>query len=141
MGREPHLEESEKNVLAEMSEEEMSDAFYRKLSFGTAGMRGVMGLGTNRLNKYTIRMAAKGFAGILGEGARVAIAYDTRNHSDEFAKEAARVLAASGVKALLFDRYSPGAVAFIHRERSEMRRRHRDNGEPQSSCIQRIQGV
>lgn len=103
----PHLEESEKNVLAEMSEEEMSDAFYRKLSFGTAGMRGVMGLGTNRLNKYTIRMAAKGFAGILGEGARVAIAYDTRNHSDEFAKEAARVLAASGVKALLFDRYSP----------------------------------
>ena len=103
----PHLEESEKKVLAEMSEEDISDAFYRKLSFGTAGMRGVMGLGTNRINKYTIRMAAKGFAGILGEGAKVAIAYDTRNHSDEFAKEAARVLAASGIKALLFDRYSP----------------------------------
>ena len=80
-------------------------------------MRGRMGLGTNRLNKYTIRMAAKGFAGILGEGARVAIAYDTRNHSDEFAKEVARVLAASGVKALLFDRYCL-PLFFIHRERS-----------------------
>lgn len=103
----PHLEQDEKRILAEMSEDELADAFYRKLSFGTAGMRGIMGLGTNRMNRYTIRMAAKGFAGILGEGAKVAIAYDTRNHSDEFAKEAARVLAASGIKALLFDRYSP----------------------------------
>ncbi len=103
----PHLEEREKEILAGMNDEEISDAFYRRLSFGTAGMRGIMGLGTNRINKYTIRMAAKGFAEILGEGAKVVIAYDTRNHSDEFAGEAARVLAASGIKALLFDRYSP----------------------------------
>ncbi|MDO4546105.1 MAG: GtrA family protein [Bacillota bacterium] len=103
----PYISEKEKEQLKQMSEQEIKDAFYKNAEFGTAGMRGIMGLGTNRINKYTIRMAAKGLADLLGEGSRVAIAYDTRNHSDEFAKEAARVLAAAGIKASLFDRYSP----------------------------------
>ena len=103
----PHLDDDERRDLENMSEEEIYDAFYRRLSFGTAGMRGVMGMGTNRINRYTIRMAAKGMAVLLGEGKRVAIAYDTRNRSQYFAEEAAKVLAASGIEALLFDRYSP----------------------------------
>ena len=66
-----------------------------------------MGPGTNRINKYTIRMAARGMAELLGPGKKVAIAYDTRNNSRYFAGEAAKVLAAAGITALLFDRYSP----------------------------------
>lgn len=103
----PHLDDDERRTLAEMPEDEIADAFYRRLSFGTAGMRGVMGLGTNRINKYTIRMAARGMAELLGSGKKVAIAYDTRNGSGFFAEEAARVLAAYGIRVLLFDRYSP----------------------------------
>lgn len=103
----PHLDESDRKVLSQMSDDEIYESFYKRLSFGTAGMRGIMGLGTNRINKYTIRMAAKGLADLLGEGASVAIAYDTRNNSKEFAEEAAGVLAAAGIKAFLFDRYSP----------------------------------
>ncbi|MDO4745446.1 MAG: GtrA family protein [Bacillota bacterium] len=103
----PALTEEEKQILKEMPEEDIYEAFYKYAEFGTAGMRGIMGLGTNRLNKYTIRMASKGLAQLLGEGSKVAIAYDTRNNSVEFALETAKVLAASGIKAYLFDRYSP----------------------------------
>ncbi len=103
----PHLSDEEKQELKAMSEDEIFEAFYKRLEFGTAGMRGIMGLGTNRLNKYTVRMASKGLADLLGEGAKVAVAYDTRHHSDELAVEAARVLAAAGIDVLLFDRYSP----------------------------------
>lgn len=102
-----HLSVEEKEILEKMSDEEIRDAFYRRLEFGTAGMRGVMGLGTNRINRYTIRMASKGLAETLGRGARVVIAYDTRKDSPYFAKEAARVLAAAGIDAMIFDRYSP----------------------------------
>ena len=103
----PHLDDSDKKRLLKMSDEEIYEAFYKRLSFGTAGMRGIMGLGANRINKYTIRMAAKGLADLLGEGSKVAIAYDTRNNSKYFAQEAARVLAAANIKAFIFDRYSP----------------------------------
>lgn len=103
----PHLSDSEKQLLADMSDEEIHESFYKGLSFGTAGMRGIMGLGINRINKYTVRMAAKGMAETLGKGTKVAIAYDTRNNSKDFAQEAARVLAACGIKVLLFDRFSP----------------------------------
>lgn len=103
----PHISEEEKAQLRAMSNEDIYEAFYKYAEFGTAGMRGIMGLGTNRLNKYTIRMAAKGMAELLGENSKVAIAYDTRNHSKEFAEESARVLAAAGIKALIFDCYSP----------------------------------
>ncbi len=103
----PALTDEEKAELAAMSEEDIYESFYKYAEFGTAGMRGIMGLGTNRLNKYTIRMASKGLAQLLGEGSKVAVAYDTRNNSVEFAEETAKVLAAAGIKVYLFDRYSP----------------------------------
>ena len=103
----PALTDEEKAELAAMSEEDIYESFYKYAEFGTAGMRGIMGLGTNRLNKYTIRMASKGLAQLLGEGSKVAVAYDTRNNSVEFAQETAKVLAAAGIKVYLFDRYSP----------------------------------
>lgn len=103
----PYITEEERTLLREMSDEEAEDAFYKNAEFGTAGMRGKMGLGTNRLNRYTVRMASMGLAHLLGKGARVAVAYDTRNSSKDFAVEAARVLAEAGIKAYIFDRYSP----------------------------------
>lgn len=102
-----YLTEEEKQILREMQDEEVYEAFYKYAEFGTAGMRGIMGLGTNRLNKYTIRMASKGLAELLGKGSKVAVAYDTRNNSKEFAVETAKVLAAAGIKVFIFDRYSP----------------------------------
>lgn len=98
---------TEKQELKMMTDDEVYEAFYKYAEFGTAGMREVMGLGTNRLNIYTIRMASKGFAELLGKGSKVVVAYDTRNNSVEFAKETAKVLAAAGIKVYLFDRYSP----------------------------------
>lgn len=103
----PSISDEERKNLEAMRDEEVLEAFYKYAEFGTAGMRGIMGLGTNRLNKYTIRMAAKGLAMLLGEGSRVVIAYDTRRNSLSFAEETAKVLAASGIDVLLFDRYSP----------------------------------
>ena len=103
----PHIDEEDKQRLLSMNEEDKKECFYKTLEFGTAGMRGRMGLGPNRVNKYTIRLAAKVLADMLGVGARVAIAYDTRNNSQSFAEEAAKVLAEEGIKVYLFDRYSP----------------------------------
>lgn len=103
----PHITDEEKNMLLEMDENEKQDAFYRDLEFGTAGMRGRMGLGPNRMNKYMIRLAAKGLADMLGSGKKAAVAYDTRNNSKLFAEETAGVLAASGIDVFLFDRCSP----------------------------------
>jgi phosphomannomutase len=83
---------------------ELNDAFFQELSFGTAGMRGLMGVGTNRLNIYTIRMATQGLANYLkkqGERASVFIGYDVRRNSKRFAIETARVLAGNKIKALL----------------------------------------
>lgn len=93
--------------LAAMSEDEREESFFQSLKFGTAGMRGVMGLGTNRLNIFTVRRAAKGLAEyVKSRGAAdrgIAIAYDSRHHSEEFARETSLVLAANGVRAYLFD--------------------------------------
>lgn len=85
---------------------ELEDSFYRELEFGTGGMRGVMGVGTNRLNKYTLGQATQGLANYLiqqfpGEMIKVAIAYDVRNNSKEFGKIVADVLTANGIKVLL----------------------------------------
>ena len=99
--------------LEKMSESEMRDAFCRSLEFGTGGLRGVMGAGTNRVNIYTVRRATQGLANeILDGGASfaekgVVIAYDSRNNSRAFALEAARVLCANGVKTYLFDDLRP----------------------------------
>ena len=93
-------------------EKEIEDRFYTELSFGTAGMRGVLGAGMNRMNKYTVRRATKGLAGFLKEDPEnakrgVVIGYDSRNFSAEFAKDTALTLCAEGVPALLFDALRP----------------------------------
>lgn len=106
-------EETKKELRAIEDEEEIEDRFYRDLEFGTAGIRGKIGAGTNRMNKYTVSLATQGLASTIvnkGEKAMnmgVAIAYDVRHHSDEFAEIAARVLAANGIKVYLFDGIRP----------------------------------
>ena len=96
-------------------EKEIEDRFYTELSFGTAGMRGVLGAGMNRMNKYNVRRATKGLAGYLLEDAEnakrgVVIAYDSRRFSAEFAKDTALTLCAEGVPAFLFDALRPVPV-------------------------------
>ncbi len=92
---------------------ELEDAFYKNLEFGTGGLRGVMGVGTNRINKYTVGMATQGFANYLlkshsnRENLSVAIAFDNRNKSPFFAKITAEVFAANGFKVYLFDQLRP----------------------------------
>ncbi len=90
-------------------EDEIFDRFYRELEFGTAGLRGVIGAGTNRMNIYTVRKATQGLAQyILSEGGNsAAIAYDSRIKSDLFAREAARVLAANGITVHLYKELMP----------------------------------
>lgn len=95
--------------------EEIEDRFYTELSFGTAGMRGIIGAGTNRMNQHTVRRASGGLADFIlsipGMAARgVVIAYDSRRFSAEFAKDAALVLAARGVRAFLFEALRPVPV-------------------------------
>ena len=94
---------------------EIEDRFYTALSFGTAGMRGVLGAGLNRMNGWNVRRATRALAKLIlsapGQAERgVAIAYDSRKFSPEFAKETALVLAASGVRAMLFDSLRPVPV-------------------------------
>ena len=96
-------------------EKEIEDRFYTELSFGTAGMRGVLGAGMNRMNKYNVRRATKGLAGYLREKPEeakrgVVIAYDSRRFSAEFAKDTALVLCREGVPAYLFDALRPVPV-------------------------------
>jgi len=91
---------------------ELADAFYRNLEFGTGGLRGIMGVGTNRINKYTIGMATQGYANYLeqsfpGQEVRVAIAHDSRNNSRFFAETTANVFAANGIKVFLFEALRP----------------------------------
>ena len=84
----------------------IADRFYQTIAFGTAGLRGVMGAGTNRLNCYTVGLAAYGLASTL-ENRRVAIGYDCRHHSEEFARHTAAVLAAAGVEVWLYRELIP----------------------------------
>ena len=92
--------------------DELEDSFYRELEFGTGGMRGIMGVGTNRLNKYTLGQATQGLANYLhqqfpNQEIKVAIAYDVRHNSKEFGKMCADVLTANGIKVLLFKEHRP----------------------------------
>jgi phosphoglucomutase len=91
--------------------EELADAFYRNLEFGTGGLRGIMGIGTNRMNKYTVGMATQGYANYLkkcfSDEIRVAIAHDCRNNSRDFAEITANVFAANGIKVFLFESLRP----------------------------------
>ena len=112
---EPLVDEETKKELSAISDndDEIEERFYQDLAFGTAGLRGIIGAGTNRMNVYTVKKATEGLARYIsemGDEARkrgVAIAYDSRFYSDEFAKEAARVLAASKIKTYLFESLRP----------------------------------
>lgn len=110
-----NLDSELKSLLleAEGNEKELEDCFYKKLEFGTAGMRGEIGPGPNRMNVYTVRKASAGLAayiGANGEEAKkrgVVIAYDSRHKSPEFAMEAAKTLAENGVQTYVFDELRP----------------------------------
>jgi phosphoglucomutase len=98
--------------LQKNNPDELADAFYRNLEFGTGGLRGIMGVGTNRINKYTIGMATQGFANYLrktyGDAEiKVALAHDSRNNSRFFAETTANVFAANGIKVFLFESLRP----------------------------------
>jgi len=89
---------------------QLEDAFYQDLEFGTGGLRGVMGVGTNRMNKYTVGMATQGYANYLKQSfseVKVAIAHDVRNNSRQFAEIAADIFAANGIKVFLFESIRP----------------------------------
>lgn len=112
----PVFDESTKSELKSISDEkEIEDRFYKDLSFGTGGMRGVLGAGRNRMNLYNVRRATKGVALWLKENPELAkrgvvIAYDSRRNSDLFAKQSALVLCENGIKAMLFDALRPVPV-------------------------------
>ena len=100
-----------KNLLDSKNEKELTDAFYRDLEFGTGGLRGIMGVGTNRMNKYTVGRATQGLANYIlkqnGKDFKVAIGYDSRNNSDIFSKTAAEILSSNGIKVYLYDDIHP----------------------------------
>ncbi len=96
--------------LAVENADELADAFYKNLEFGTGGLRGIMGIGTNRMNKYTVGMATQGYANYLKkcfDKVSVAIAHDCRNNSRNFAEIVAGVFAANGIKVYLFEALRP----------------------------------
>ncbi|KAA2243438.1 phospho-sugar mutase [Chitinophaga agrisoli] len=97
--------------LQKGSPDELADAFYRNLEFGTGGLRGIMGVGTNRMNKYTVGMATQGYANYLKQAftgdIKIAIAHDSRNNSRYFAEVTANVMAANGIKVFLFESLRP----------------------------------
>ena len=109
----PYFDERTKAELKaiEGDEKEIEDRFYTELEFGTAGLRGVIGAGTNRMNIYTVRKATQGLANYIikmnGQDKGVAIAFDSRHMSPEFADEAALCLNANGIKAYVFDSLRP----------------------------------
>ena len=109
----PYFDENTKAELKaiEQDDNEIKERFYKELEFGTAGLRGIIGAGTNRMNIYTVRKTTQGLANYIaavsGQAKGVAIAYDSRRMSPEFAKEAALCLAANGVKAYIFETLRP----------------------------------
>lgn len=98
--------------LQESNPADLEESFYKSLEFGTGGLRGIMGVGTNRMNKYTVGMATQGFANYLkksfpGQEIKVAIAHDSRNNGRFFAETTANVFAANGIKVFLFEALRP----------------------------------
>ncbi|MDR0660804.1 MAG: phospho-sugar mutase [Prevotellaceae bacterium] len=124
--KEPFDEDTRKQVqeLIDHNPKELTDSFYKTLEFGTGGLRGIMGVGANRVNKYTIGLATQGLCNYLKkqfpqEEIKVAIAHDSRNNSDYFAEIAANVFAANGLTVYLFDALRPTpelsfAVRYLH---------------------------
>lgn len=109
----PYFDEATKQELLAIkdNEKEIEERFYKELEFGTGGLRGIIGAGTNRMNMYTVRKATQGLANYIikqgGQKKGVAIAFDSRNQSPEFADETARCLAANGIKAYAFESLRP----------------------------------
>lgn len=109
-----NYDEATKNEIRKMQSEapdELTEAFYKNLEFGTGGLRGIMGVGTNRMNKYTVGMATQGYANYLkqffGSDISVAIGHDSRNNSRKFAEITANVFAANGIRVYLFEALRP----------------------------------
>lgn len=109
-----NYDEATKTAIGKMQAEnpdELADAFYKNLEFGTGGLRGIMGIGTNRMNKYTVGMATQGYANYLKKSfsgeISVAIGHDSRNNSRSFAEITANVFAANGIKVYLFEALRP----------------------------------
>lgn len=112
-----NFDEQTKDQIRQLRESDpagLEDAFYRNLEFGTGGLRGVMGVGTNRMNKYTVGMATQGLANYMKANCAgelsVCISFDSRNNSEAFAKITADVLAANGIKVFIFDILHPIAL-------------------------------
>ena len=107
----PNLDPDLKAEMEKMSEQEIDDAFYSMIEFGTAGMRGIMGAGTARINIHTIRKATYGFAQWInaqGTGDKgIAIGYDNRHNSRKFAFDCANVLAHNGIRSFVFESLRP----------------------------------
>ena len=107
------FDEETKKELEQIKDnyKEIEDRFYKNLEFGTAGLRGIMGAGTNRMNKYTVMKATQGLANFIikenGQNRGVVISYDSRNNSKEFAIKSALCLNANGIKTYVFDKLSP----------------------------------
>lgn len=110
-----NFDQDTKNAIKSLQQDnpkELEEAFYKNLEFGTGGLRGIMGVGTNRMNKYTVGMATQGYANYLkqcyeGKEIKVAIAHDPRNNSRFFAETTANVFAANGIKVYLFEDLRP----------------------------------
>lgn len=108
-------DETRKQVqnLIDNNQNELLESFYRILEFGTGGLRGIMGVGTNRMNIYTVAMATQGFANYIKKmfpdikQPQVAIAYDCRNNSNKFAQTTADVMTANGIKVFMFNALRP----------------------------------
>ena len=109
----PAYDEETRNEIKKLQQDnpaDLEDAFYKDLEFGTGGLRGIMGVGTNRMNRYTVGMATQGYANYLKQSfkeVKVAIAHDSRNHSREFAEIVANIFAANDVKVYLFESLRP----------------------------------
>ena len=108
-----NYDEATKNEILLLQKEDpaqLEDAFYQTLEFGTGGLRGIMGVGTNRMNTYTVGMATQGYANYLQqcfEHVKVAIAHDCRNNSRKFAEITANIFAANGIEVFLFESLRP----------------------------------
>jgi phosphoglucomutase len=109
----PSYDEATVNEIKKLQAEnpaDLEDAFYKELEFGTGGLRGIMGVGTNRMNRYTVGMATQGYANYLKQSfpeVKVAVAHDSRNNSRKFAEITANIFAANGIKVYLFESLRP----------------------------------
>ena len=132
----PYFDDATKAELKaiEGNEKEIEDRFYMDLEFGTAGLRGVIGAGTNRMNVYTVRKATQGLANYINnvhaQEKGVAIAYDSRHMSPEFADVAALCLAANGIKAYVFESLTSDTGTFLCSPQIRMHRRNQYHSQP-----------